>query len=156
MTDRPRPTAEPPDTRDYWVVGDILRLRLTGAETGGAFSIVEIDVSPGGGPPLHTHEREAEAFYVLEGVLEWTTEGRTIEAPAGTTFTGPRGVAHTYANRSDEPAKLLFMPYPAGFELYFTEVGIPVTDPTAPAPPADLEKMLSISPKYGLTYHVER
>ncbi len=122
---------------------------MTGKDTGGAFGIVEIDVSPGGGPPMHTHEREDEAFYVLAGELEWRVEDTTIQAAAGTTFTGVRGIAHTYANRTDRPARLLFMPYPAGFELYFAEVGVPVTDPSGPPPEPDLEKLLRIAPKYG-------
>ena len=47
------------------------------------------------------------------------------------------------------------MPFPAGFEQYFTEVGVPEPDPSGPAPEPDLEKILNIAPKYGLRYHLD-
>lgn len=43
---------------------------------------------------------------------------------------------------------------PAGVEKFFAEIGTKVEDLMAPPPPvtpADLEKVMAIAPKYGIT-----
>lgn len=46
--------------------GDVVTIKLTGQETGGAFALLETVTPPGAGPPPHVHHREDETFYVLE------------------------------------------------------------------------------------------
>ena len=41
-------------------------LKATKEDTGGAYSMLEVNVT-GGGPPQHIHKAEEEGFYVLEG-----------------------------------------------------------------------------------------
>jgi uncharacterized RmlC-like cupin family protein len=41
---------------------------------------------------------------------------------AGELAFAPRGVPHTYANRSDAPARALIVCTPAGFERYFARL----------------------------------
>ena len=50
------------------VLGDLVHVKVTAQQTGGAFSMFEIVVPPGGGPPLHRHA-PCEAFHVLDGTL---------------------------------------------------------------------------------------
>ena len=52
----------------------------------------------GSGPALlHVHHEDDEAWYVLEGVLQFRfADGRTVEAAAGTAVFVPAGVPHTY------------------------------------------------------------
>ena len=56
--------------RAAWVVGDLYTVKASGADTGGAFALIEVLVPPQSGPPPHVHSREDEAFYVLEGEFE--------------------------------------------------------------------------------------
>jgi glyoxylate utilization-related uncharacterized protein len=76
-------------------------------------------VSPrAGGPPLHRHDFD-EAFYILEGELVFQVEDELITRRAGEMAFAPRGVAHTFANQTAEPARFVLVCTPAGFERYF-------------------------------------
>ncbi|MFO0952110.1 MAG: quercetin 2,3-dioxygenase [Isosphaeraceae bacterium] len=139
--------------RAVWVVGDRYTVKTSGAETGGAFSLVEALVSPGGGPPPHVHGREDEAFYVLEGQIQFFADGREVLAGPGDWITLAKGSLHCFKNQTDRPARMLVMVTPAGLEQFFLEVGRPVTDsdPEFVHPtPEDIEKLLAAAPRYGL------
>src|SRR5262245_4686323 len=55
----------------YDVIGELLTFKVTNAQTDGAFTVVELVASPGGGPPLHTHP-SSESFTILEGEFQFT------------------------------------------------------------------------------------
>jgi mannose-6-phosphate isomerase-like protein (cupin superfamily) len=65
--------------------------------TGASFALHEWAHGPGGGPPLHIHHEDDEAWYVLEGALQFRFADRTIDLMAGGAVFVPRGVAHTFA-----------------------------------------------------------
>ncbi len=44
----------------YNVIGTVLTVKLTSAETGGRFAVLELRTPPKGGPPLHTHRSAAD------------------------------------------------------------------------------------------------
>jgi mannose-6-phosphate isomerase-like protein (cupin superfamily) len=52
--------------------------KVTGDQTGGAYSLFEVASQLGAGPPHHVQHREDEAFYVLEGDYEFLVEDRTL------------------------------------------------------------------------------
>jgi mannose-6-phosphate isomerase-like protein (cupin superfamily) len=68
------------------------------------------------GPSAHVHDDEDDAFYVLDGELVFVVEEREVVAPAGTFVLVPPGVRHTFANRSGQPARILNIHAPAGFD----------------------------------------
>lgn len=80
----------------------------------------EYDVGPdyeGAGP--HFHERHSDSFYVLEGELEFTVDGETILATAGTYVLVPPGVVHSFTNRGPDGARFLNIHAPrTGFADY--------------------------------------
>src|SRR4051794_28387435 len=55
--------------------------------------------------PLHLHRSEDEAWYVLEGTLAFRVGGEEVTVPAGAAVLARAGVAHTYWNPSEEPAR---------------------------------------------------
>ena len=59
--------------------------------------------------PLHVHERDDEAWYVLEGTLRFRLGDEEVEAPAGAAVIAPRGTVHTYWNPRPEPARYLLV-----------------------------------------------
>jgi quercetin dioxygenase-like cupin family protein len=136
--------------RAYWVVGGRYTFLATGDDTGGAYALFHAEVTPGGGPPPHIHRREDEAFYMLEGDLAVEVDGRPLRASAGTWLTLPRGSLHAFKNVGATNARMLILVSPAGLENYFAEVGQEATDPKAPPPPPDIDKLLAVAPKYGL------
>ncbi|MCE9567143.1 MAG: cupin domain-containing protein [Planctomycetes bacterium] len=147
------PTLRPPtEGRTIAVVGDVYRFLVTGEDTDGKYALWEAIVPPGGGPPPHVHSREEEGFYVLEGEITFTVNGERIVATAGTFANMPVGTPHSFKNESDRPAKMLISVAPAGLEKMFFEVGIAVEQgATTAAPPKDeIEKLLAVSPKYGI------
>jgi uncharacterized cupin superfamily protein len=76
--------------------------------TGGAFSVVEHRLRPGTeGPPLHRHEQLCDAFFVLEGTLTLQVEQDRVGAPEGTFACFPPGIAHTFANESEDVVRVL-------------------------------------------------
>src|SRR5579871_2722213 len=73
-----------------WLVGGTYTLKIAGAQTGGAFTLLEAVVPPGGGPPPHNHYTEDETFIVLEGELAFKADERTVAAPAGAVLYVPK------------------------------------------------------------------
>src|SRR4028119_1346368 len=86
----------PGEGESVWVVGDLITLKLTSEDTGGAFALFEGLVAPGGGPPPHIQHREDESFYVLEGEYEFVVEGRTMKTGSGSLLYVPRGNLHAH------------------------------------------------------------
>ena len=102
-------------------------LKATNADTRGAYSLIEVNVT-GGGPPQHIHKAEEEAFYVLEGEVNIQIGDQTIRGNVGSFVLIPRGTVHTFWNTGSTPAKLLIIFSPPGFEQFFFEVGEEGTD----------------------------
>jgi hypothetical protein len=71
----------------------------------------------------------------VEGTLHLTCGERSIVVTAGTCVLVPNGIAHTFANPADVPARLLEIDAPGGFEPYFEELAtaIPAGTPVDPA-----------------------
>ncbi|HEY6542023.1 MAG TPA: cupin domain-containing protein [Ktedonobacteraceae bacterium] len=126
--------------------------RLGGQETGDAFSLVEHPIAPGTLVPPHTHSREDEYSYVLEGEVGAKIGDQEFLATPGDLIVKPRGVSHTFWNPGPQPARLLEFIAPAGFESYFEEMASVLN---AGGPP-DQEQIASIAEKYGLTYQMEQ
>ena len=113
------------------VPGHKVTLKVVGADTNGAYSLLEVELD-GDGPPQHIHKTEDEFFYVLEGEIKVLVGERTIRATAGSFVTIPRGTIHAFARAGQEPAKLLAIFSPAGVEKFFDEaVDLDVTDTEA-------------------------
>ena len=89
-----------------------------GDDTGGRLTVYEILLPPDSGPPLHVHEHEDEAFYVLEGGLKVRMGDEEHEALAGSFVFQPRGIPHTFRS-SGNGARVLLLVVPSGFEGYF-------------------------------------
>jgi quercetin dioxygenase-like cupin family protein len=90
----------------------------TAAESGGRWTLLEIELAPGGGNALHIHRSFAERFTVVEGELAVQTgRGTTILRP-GESAVAPAGVAHRFSNPSDRVARFRveLTPGHSGFE----------------------------------------
>jgi hypothetical protein len=82
------------------------------------------------------HGREDEAFYLLEGDLEFSCAGEVARASAGDFVYLPRGFVHSVRNVGLMPARMQILVTPGGFERFFLDAGQPAR-PGEPAPPAD-------------------
>lgn len=59
--------------------------------------------------PLHKHNSDDEAWYILEGSLGFQIGDEIMEASAGQAVIVPKGIPHTYWNPNVEPAKYLII-----------------------------------------------
>jgi quercetin dioxygenase-like cupin family protein len=118
------------------LVGDTYTILLTGMDTAGRYTLIDMFVPAGGGPPPHRHDFE-EMFSVVEGEVELTFRGQRLVARAGETVNIPANAPHGFRNASGQPARLLCLCVPAGQEEFFTAVGTRVASRTEP--PAALD-----------------
>jgi quercetin dioxygenase-like cupin family protein len=127
-----------------------IKVVLRAEESGGAVSIVDHVVPPRAkGPFLHRHDFD-EAFYVLEGELVFQLGDELVTARAGDLAFAPRGVAHTFTNRTDAPARSVLVITPAGFERYFARMA---ADQAGTEPPewalGPIPEVTRVGPRIG-------
>jgi quercetin dioxygenase-like cupin family protein len=137
------------------LVGDTYTILVTGAETAGKYTLIDMHVPPGGGPPPHRHDFE-EMFTVLDGEVLATFRGQSMVLRAGETINVPANAPHSFTNASGAPSRLLCMCAPAGQEEFFTLVGQPVATRTQAPPPLDhdaqeafIAKARELAPRYN-------
>jgi quercetin dioxygenase-like cupin family protein len=107
-----------------------VRFMIDGEQTGGRFSVVEHPLPPRAlGSPMHTHASEDEYSYVLEGRVGVQLGEQVLEAGPGELIFKPRGQRHAFWNAGDEPARLLEIISPGGFEGYFREIAPLLAEP---------------------------
>jgi quercetin dioxygenase-like cupin family protein len=100
-----------------------VRFMIDGPEAGERFSLVEHPMSPRAlAAPLHRHTREDEYSYVLEGTVGALLGDEVVIGHPGDLIFKPRGQWHTFWNAGDEPARILEIISPAGFERFFAEL----------------------------------
>jgi quercetin dioxygenase-like cupin family protein len=96
--------------------------KATRQSTNGAFSLMERTLPPGGRkPPPHVHRNCEEAFYVLDGEVEFSLGENTTIGRRDTFVLVPGGVAHTFGNAGATDARLLVIHSPA-MDAYFQEL----------------------------------
>jgi quercetin dioxygenase-like cupin family protein len=98
--------------------GSSAELKLAGEQSGGDWAVVELRVRAGDEPPFHTHTREDETLYVVEGAITAYVGGEKIEVKAGSYAALPKNVPHGFTVRSEE-VRLLVTVEPAGAEYLF-------------------------------------
>jgi mannose-6-phosphate isomerase-like protein (cupin superfamily) len=95
------------------------RLKVSTAQTGGAFEVIELDAPRG--PLPHVHHNHEECFYVIEGVFTFVLGTEEMEAPAGSVVFVPRGMRHAF--KPGEGARALVFSSPGGLlEGFFREM----------------------------------
>jgi mannose-6-phosphate isomerase-like protein (cupin superfamily) len=123
-----------------------VRFMIDGDEAGGGFSLVEHPMSPRAlAAPLHRHNREDEYSYVLEGRMGALLGDEVLEAGPGDLVFKPRDQWHTFWNAGEEPARILEIISPAGFERFFAEL-----DALGGAGAAQPEELGELCARYAL------
>jgi quercetin dioxygenase-like cupin family protein len=123
-----------------------VRFMIDGEEADGGFSLVEHPMSPHAlAAPLHRHAREDEYSYVTEGRVGALLGDEVVIGGPGDLIFKPRNQWHTFWNAGDEPARLLEIIAPAGFEHFFAELvdmgGVGNAEPDA---------LAELNERYGL------
>jgi mannose-6-phosphate isomerase-like protein (cupin superfamily) len=120
-------------------------------ETGGGFSLVEHPMPPRRlAAPIHKHSREDEYSFVLEGRMGALLGDDLVYAEPGDLVFKPRDQWHTFWNPGDEPARILEIIAPGGFEHFFDELGAAIE-----APDFDPSQLGELGARYGLEFRPE-
>lgn len=145
----------PPDAGEMvWLMGLGARYIISGERTGGGVSVVEHPIKPKSlAAPLHTHSREDEISFVIEGRIGVQIGEQVAVAGPGATVFKPRGIPHAFWNEGEEPARVLEMITPGGFEGYFREMSALFA--ASPTGMPDPQRAVALFAKYGLQMDVE-
>jgi len=99
-----------------------LTMKAEGHQTGGHITVYESRQEPYSvGPARHYHDRLTELFYVVEGEITFLIGAEVHQALTGATVVIPPGTVHAFRNATREPARLLILVLPGGFEGFFDE-----------------------------------
>ena len=104
--------------------------------------------------PPHTHAREDECAFVLEGELTLDVGGEVVVAPVGSFVVKPRGVYHAVCNTGTEPVRFLEFHTPGEFENYYDEYEQIVE--SAMDEDERLKARTELGERYGVSWHDER
>lgn len=125
--------------------------KVTAEASGGPLTIEEWSLPPGQMIPPHTHSREDECNFVLEGELTCDVGGELVVAPAGSYVLKPRGVPHALYNAGPGTVRVLEVLTPGGLEAYF--------DQYAKIASSEMDEdqrrkaRAELGERYGITWH---
>jgi quercetin dioxygenase-like cupin family protein len=132
--------------------------KITTDRSGGSLTVEEWGLPPGMMIPPHTHTREDECNFVLEGELTCDVGGEIVVAPVGSYVLKPRNVPHALCNAGTEPVWVMEILTPGGFEAYFEEY----EQIAAKLASAEIDEeehrkaRAELGERYGVTWHDER
>lgn len=137
--------------RALWHLNALLNFKALGAETGGQFWALEGLADRQLAVPLHSHSREDEVWYVLEGEIAFTVGSRSQVAGPGSFVYVPRHTPHTLQIKS-ETARWFGVGIAGQLDQWFFETGEPaptLTLPPVPASPPDMNVIVTSLKAYG-------
>lgn len=108
--------------------GDSITIKANTEQTNGSLTIMELVVAPKSGPALHSHLREDELWWVLEGDFRFKAGDLMLHASTGGMAFGPRRTPHCFQNVGEAPGRLLVVTAPSGAERFFEEFAEVVED----------------------------
>jgi len=130
---------------DLGAIGVVFK--LFGENTNGSVSIVEHPFPVGACVPPHMHTREDEYSIVTQGEIGFRPGDREVVLGAGGYITKPRGETHAMWNAGPEPARMIEVISPAGFEHFFWGLG----DLMASGAP-ETGEIAALAEQYGLVF----
>jgi quercetin dioxygenase-like cupin family protein len=139
-----------------WFLGTLVRMKLTGEETGGRFALWEGVLPHGAAPPLHSHPQD-ETFYILDGEMTvWLADEEGRVCRAGAVVYAPAGMPHAFRVESDT-ARVLTISTPAGIEDMVLglaeEAEWPWLQPPPDGPRVAPERRAAVEKETGVVTH---
>jgi len=132
------------DEREFTLTGLTIRIRLHAADSNGTLSVIEEQLPPGTGSPLHKIRADA-TLYVIEGQVTITRGDTTISASAGDTIFIPRDTPRNVANTTASSARILVIVVPGGYEQFLQAL-----HQAGPRLMEDRQLLEAISARYGV------
>jgi quercetin dioxygenase-like cupin family protein len=127
------------------VMGAGVKFLCTADRTDRQWSLMEVELPEGAGPPPHAHPWD-EAYYVLAGEVAFSLAGAEQRVRAGDFIYAPAGTLHGFSGASQAPARMIIFDAPAHAESFFREVDREVKGP------ADLPKVPAIGRRHQIAF----
>jgi uncharacterized RmlC-like cupin family protein len=129
------------------LMGMTIVCKVTGQQTGGQFSLVEITEPTGSGSPAQYNQVISMACYMLEGTMTLRFGDEMQEFGPGSFVYLPAGTAYQTSNQSGAPVKYLLFSTPAGMDEYFIEAFDWIQRQPA-WPPEDMSELLALRTRH--------
>ena len=126
------------------IAGARVRVLVSSHDTGGRYTICEVETAGSNGPPLHAHSYEDGFFYIIEGEFDFQIAGKAATAGPGTSLFIPRQTAYAFRSKDDK-GRLLVLAHPGGLDLFFHDVKA-----VAQGQQPFLEKLAPVLEKHGI------
>lgn len=141
--------AHPPEAGEaVWFLDNLLTVKASPAD-GAPFGVVVNAMPAGSHTPLHAHDREDEAFFVLDGRLTVFVGDEVVDAEPGTYVHLPAGTPHGF--RTHTPVRMLVLCGGDGFVEMAREAGGPAARrELPPAGPPDVERLERACARFGI------
>ena len=121
-------------------------VKVSAADTGGRYTLMEDNLKANFALGLHLHRYHAETFYVLEGRVDFFIDGDWITAEPGACIHIPPGVEHACClAKGTESGRMLMIYQPSGFDGYLAELST-----ISEADFDDTAKMEALNAKYDI------
>jgi quercetin dioxygenase-like cupin family protein len=139
-----------------WAMGSVFEHLVSAEESGGRLGMSLVTQPPGIATPLHRHTREAEAWFVLEGRVDYRAGEDVHELSAGAFIYLPLGLPHAFRIRGTTPARILALTAPGGLMGLYDEVGVPAAGMHVPqegeglSMEEEIGRWNEVGPRYGL------
>ena len=109
------------------IPGAVFNFLAKGDDTNGRHALIKISVHRGAEPPPHTHSREDESYFILDGTIRYTIGNDQITVNKGEYVYLPKDVPHSFEIIS-EKAEVLMWISPAGLDQWFWDNSVPAPD----------------------------
>lgn len=121
-------------------------VKVSAADTGGQYTLMEDNLKSQFRLGLHLHRHHAETFYILDGSVDFYVDGDWMTAVTGTCLHVPPGVPHAcVVTPGAEGGRMLMIYQPAGFDGYLAELA-----ELSDADFADKARMAALNEKYDI------
>ena len=128
------------------VLGTNVRFLLEAERTENHFSLMEVELPEGQGPPPHDHPWD-EAYYIIEGKV-WFLVGENEQiVAAGDFLYVPGNTVHSFRGIGKTGARVLVLDVPATAGGFFKEASREIKNF-----PDDISKVPAIGAKYGMRF----
>ncbi len=133
-----------------WLLNGLLTWKAVAKDTGGEWELVEQLCPRGFAPPIHSHNLEAEAFYVLDGELTFVLGEETLSGFPGSFLYVPRNTKHSFVVESPV-AKFLSFAIPGNLGAFMDELTEPAQVRALPPQPLplDFQRFDAVAARYG-------
>ena len=121
-------------------------VKVSAADTGGQYTLMEDNLKANFALGLHLHRYHAETFYILEGYIDFFIDGDWITAAPNACIHIPPGIEHACCLADGCVSGRMLMIYqPSGFDGYLEELNA-----MSKADLEDTERMDALNAKYDI------